>query len=399
MIASAREIGLGAMRLSTDEARDEAGALGVLQAALDAGVTLIDTAPTYGRDERDLHHNERLVARAVEGRPGIRVVTKCGMRREGLAWIPDGKRKTLTSGAEASAAALGVGSLDVLLLHARDPQTRIETSARALEELRRAGLARHVGLSNPTRADLEAARRVAEIEFVELELGVFADEAWKSGLARLALDAGLVVLMHSPLGGPKRAPRLARDALLRELASKHGITPGTVALAYHYGLHPRLVPIPGARRIESAVGAAQAATRSLEDEDVARLDERFAAGARAMGRHRSPPRIADAGASPREVVVIMGIQGSGKSTLARDWVTHGYERLNRDERGGSLKALAAALDARLAAGGERFVLDNTYPTRASRAEVIHVAERHGAAVRCIHLEAPPWVAERNVVRR
>jgi predicted kinase len=95
----------------------------------------------------------------------------------------------------------------------------------------------------------------------------------------------------------------------------------------------------------------------------------------------------------------MGIPGAGKSRLAREHVEQGYERLNRDERGGSLRALARALDERLAAGARRVVLDNTYPTRASRRDVLDVAARHGATVRCVWLDTPLAQAQANLVER
>src|SRR5258706_16401061 len=118
-------IGLGCMRLSTEPERDEASALATLAAALDAGVTLFDTARSYATGEADLGHNERLLARAWrtrEARPAARVVTKCGMRRDGGAWIPDGRAKRIAEDASGSVEALGGVPIDILLLHAPDPR-------------------------------------------------------------------------------------------------------------------------------------------------------------------------------------------------------------------------------------------------------------------------------------
>ena len=95
----------------------------------------------------------------------------------------------------------------------------------------------------------------------------------------------------------------------------------------------------------------------------------------------------------------MGIPGAGKSTHVRAWVERGYERLNRDERGGTLRGLALELDARLKAGARRVVLDNTYVTRASRDRVLEIAQRHGVPVRCIWLDTPLEQAQVNVVER
>ncbi len=95
----------------------------------------------------------------------------------------------------------------------------------------------------------------------------------------------------------------------------------------------------------------------------------------------------------------MGIPGAGKSRIAEEYVARDYLRLNRDERGGSLRELAAALDEELAAGARRVVLDNTYLTRASRSYVIETANRHRAEARCIWLDTPLAQAQVNLVER
>jgi predicted kinase len=98
-------------------------------------------------------------------------------------------------------------------------------------------------------------------------------------------------------------------------------------------------------------------------------------------------------------VIVMGIPGAGKTRIAHDYAERGYERLNRDERGGSLRALAAALDDRLGAGARRVVLDNTYLTRAARSHVVDAAARHGLPVRCVWLRTPLAQAQVNMVER
>src|SRR5262245_41446698 len=103
-------IGLGCMRLSTELAHDEPSAIAILNEALDAGLHVFDTARAYAPGENHLGHNERLVARACRTRAGVRVVTKCGMRRDGGAWIPDGRAKSIEEDVTASVEALsGVG--------------------------------------------------------------------------------------------------------------------------------------------------------------------------------------------------------------------------------------------------------------------------------------------------
>jgi hypothetical protein len=95
----------------------------------------------------------------------------------------------------------------------------------------------------------------------------------------------------------------------------------------------------------------------------------------------------------------MGVPGAGKSLHAADLVARGYLRLNRDERGGSLRDVAAALEEALAGGAREVVLDNTYLTRASRSYVVDAATRHGISARCVWLDTPLAQAQVNLVER
>jgi hypothetical protein len=95
----------------------------------------------------------------------------------------------------------------------------------------------------------------------------------------------------------------------------------------------------------------------------------------------------------------MGVPGAGKSRLAAEYVERGYLRLNRDERGGSFREIAGALERTLADGARNVVLDNTYLTRASRSYVVDAAERHGVAPWCIWLDTPLAQAQVNLVER
>jgi predicted kinase len=196
------------------------------------------------------------------------------------------------------------------------------------------------------------------------------------------------VIAHSPLGGPRRAPRLARNEALAEVAKAHQATPAEVALAWLLALADGVVAIPGARRPETARSAAAAAKITLDPDERALLDREF--GAASAERRRR---------TGAEVVLVMGIPGAGKSRIAEEYVARGYERLNRDERGGSLRELAGALDERLAAGARRVVLDNTYLTRAARSYVVEAASRHGASTRCVWLDTPLAQAQVNIVER
>ena len=400
-MSSARDIGLGCMRLSTDLDRDEARSISTLHAALDAGVTLLDTAAAYGLGEHDMHHNEALIARALASWPQPtarrpRVVTKIGLARRGASWIPEGSARAITRAAEESVRALGAAP-DALLLHVPDPKVPLATSIRALAELERAGMARSVGVSNVSLTQLDEARSVHPgLAWAELALGAFDDEAARGGVlsACLASDA-ITVLAHTPLGGPKKLARLGRDPTLAPHAERLGVTVPTLVLAWLYALSPRLVPIPGARRPETAVLAARAARVVLDDEAQGALDRRFAPISRAARGTGAPATLRD----DAEIVLVMGLPAAGKTSAVREWTERGYERLNRDERGGTLSGLAKVLDERLAAGVTRFVADNTYVSRASRADVLEIARAHGVPVCCVWLDTPLEQAQINAVAR
>lgn len=396
MFAAVR-VALGCMRLSTEPTRNDERALELLGAALDAGVRIFDTARSYALDERDLGHNERLVGRALKGRAGLatRVITKCGMRRDGGAWLPDGRARTIVEDANASVEALDGVPIDVLLLHAPDPRVSIATSARALARVKEDGLARAVGVCNVSRKQLEEALAEAPITAVEVALGAYDDLAIRAGVLGFCSERGIELLAHSPLGGPERARRLARDPELARIAARLQVGTIEVFLAYLLAVSPGIVPIAGARRVETASRLACAAKLMLDEEQLAALDARFAA----LGGLRRPSTVVAGARAQREVVLLMGVPGSGKSRAAQAYTERGYERLNRDLLGGSLKKMARLLDERLAAGAARVVLDNTYVTRASRYDIVRVASAHGAKVRCVHLQTPLAEAQINVILR
>jgi aryl-alcohol dehydrogenase-like predicted oxidoreductase/adenylate kinase family enzyme len=387
-------IGLGCMRLSTDERPDDERALATIAAAVEAGITVFDTARSYGRDETELGHNERLLARALRhagGAETARIVTKGGMARVAGAWVPDGRARTIRADCEASLEALDGLPIDLFLIHAPDPRTPWQTSLRALARLADDGLVTHVGVANVNRRLLDEALELAPIAAVQVALSPFDDTALRGGVLERCVEAGLACIAHSPLGGPRRAGRVGRIEALVEVAKRRGVSPAGVALAWLLALSPAIVAIPGARRPETARAAAHAARLELDASEREQLDD-------ALGRARPARRLPSAAGSP-DVVVVMGIPGAGKTRVAAEYVDRGYVRLNRDERGGSLRGLAGALDEALAAGATQVVLDNTYLTRASRSFVVEIAGRHGGRARCVWLDTPTAQAQVNLVLR
>jgi aryl-alcohol dehydrogenase-like predicted oxidoreductase len=369
-------IGLGCMRLP----EDEDAATATLEAAVDAGITLFDTARAYGG-------NEQRLARALRGTPA-RVITKGGMRRDGGLWLADGRAKSLRADCEASLDALDGLPVELYLVHAPDPRTPWATTVRALARLADDGLVTRVGVSNVNRKQLDEAVELAPIAGVEIAVSPFDDKALRGGVVDRCAELAIEVIAHSPLGGPRRAPALARQPALVAAAVAHDATPAEVALAWLRALG--VVPIPGARNPEAARSAARAASLRLDLDELARLDDAF-------GRDRRSARRP--GATGAEVVLVMGVPGAGKTRIAEQYATDGYRRLNRDERGGSLRELAAALDDELAGGARKVVLDNTYLSRAERSRVVEIAARHGGSVRCVWLDTPLVQAQVNLVER
>jgi histidinol phosphatase-like enzyme len=172
------------------------------------------------------------------------------------------------------------------------------------------------------------------------------------------------------------------------------VTPQDIALAWLLDLAYVVVPIPGPTRLETAARVGRAYDVKLSDDDRARLDGR--ASQTYVGRtFRSATNQPDDG----ELVLIMGLPASGKSTLAASLVERGYTRLNRDETGGSLAALIPRMAALVASGATRFVADNTYVTRLSRAPLLDAAAGLGLRVRGLWLTTGIEDAQTNVVWR
>lgn len=398
LLESGRPLALGCMRLSTEPDRNDDAAIGVIRAALDAGFRFFDTADAYAHDAADAGHNERLLARALAGWPGDRsglvVATKGGLTRPGGNWVADGRARHLAAACEASRRALGVDRIQLYQLHAPDPRTPLATSVRALEALRRGGAIEAIGLCNVNLGQLQEARGIAEIASVQVELSILHDGPLLDGIAEYCAAHGIALIAHRPLGGVKARRRIERDVVLNRIAARHGATPFEIALAWLRDLSAVVVPLAGATTIETVRSIARAHDLTLTADDRAELDDRVPAASRMRPRSHPP-------ASPLngEVVLIIGLPATGKSTLAQQFVADGFDRLNRDESGGTLASLASALDHRMAAGASRWVLDNTYASRRSRAVVIEAARRRGVPVRCVWLTTSLDDAQVNAVHR
>jgi len=268
-------VGLGAMPMSLAGRPDEARSLRTIHAALDAGVTLIDTADAYCLGESEVGHNERLVAKALAswpgGRDGVLVATKGGHTRPGREWGLDGRPEHLRQACEASLRALGVEAIGLYQLHRPDPKVPFAESVGALAELRAAGKVRMVGLSNVSVDQIELARRIVEVASVQNEFS----PRFRRSEGELAWCAAhhIAFLPWSPLGGIGRGGMLGqRHSAFAEVAGRHGVSPQQVALAWELAKAPVVIPIPGARRPETIADSAAAASLRLDDDELDRLD-------------------------------------------------------------------------------------------------------------------------------
>jgi aryl-alcohol dehydrogenase-like predicted oxidoreductase len=407
-----KPIGIGCMRLSTERDRDDARGIEVLHAALDAGITFLDTANAYCWDDSEVGHSERLVAHAIatwNGRSGLAtgdrsrivVATKGGLTRPNGQWVPDGRARHLRDACEASLKALAVDQIDLYQLHAVDPRVPLSTSVRGLASLKDEGLVARIGLCNVNVGQIEEARRITEISTVQVELSVWHDENLLNGVVQYCAEQSIQLIAYRPLGGSRRVRQLRHHPVLRELAEQHAATPAEIALAWINALSPQIVSIPGATTLESITSIVRAHTISLSVDVRERLDARF--GGRRGGSSDPPALGVSKDMPPRntdgDVVLIMGLPGAGKSTAARVYVDAGYARLNRDDAGGSLSGLLPELQHVVEEGHTRVVLDNTYMSRASRARVIQAANTLGLKVRCVWIATSVEDAQVNAVSR
>ena len=269
-------VGYGGMHLSLEERPPEAQALGVLHAALDAGVTLIDTADVYCLDQHDIGHNERLVASALRSwggsRDGVVVATKGGLVRPAGRWETDARPAQLRAACDRSLAALGVERIDLYQLHAPDPKVPFEESIGALAALREAGKIRWVGLSNVSVEQIERARRIVPVVSVQNRLNPFFREALTSGVVAHCATHGLGFLAYSPTGGGRLTRKLPTHPVLQPMAARQGVTAHALVIAWALSRGPTVIPIPSARRVEHALDSVAAAGLELSADDLGAID-------------------------------------------------------------------------------------------------------------------------------
>ena len=266
-------IALGGMLLSITGRPPEDQGVAVIYAALENGVTLIDTADAYSTDERDFNHNEKLIAKALRRRRWtVQVATKVGCRRPGGAWTVDAHPDYLVQAAHRCLDALNVETIDVLQLHAPDVRVPFEDSVGALARLREQGKARHLGLCNVTIEQVERARRIAPIACVQNRWNVNDRRPETEGMLDFCTTHGIAFLAYSPFGGTLGAPSLGTFGKIADEARRRRVSPYRLLLGWMLARSPVAIPIVGARRVESALDSTSAGSLQLSPVDVKTIE-------------------------------------------------------------------------------------------------------------------------------
>lgn len=261
-------LGFGAMRLTGEgiwgEPADRDEAIAVLRTAIELGITLIDTADSYGPEV-----SERLIAEALYPYPkDLVIATKAGFTRPGPGqWVEDGRPEHLRSAVEGSLRRLRLEFIDLLQLHRIDPKVPMEDQIGALLELQRAGKIRHIGLSEVSVAQIEAVRRLATIVSVQNQYN----------LAYRNSEQVLEYCTRERLGFIPWFPLATGDlaqpgGAVARVAERIGALPSQVALAWLLAKSPVMLPIPGTSQVSHLRENTDAAQLALDDRAMQELD-------------------------------------------------------------------------------------------------------------------------------
>jgi aryl-alcohol dehydrogenase-like predicted oxidoreductase len=274
---------------------DDGESVKTIRRAVELGVTLLDTAMSYGQG-----HNEQIVCRALAElaeRDEIQVATKFGIVRTDDGVSLDGRPEHVRGYCDASLRRLGVDVIDLYYLHRVDPDVPIGETVQAMAQLVDDGKVRHLGVSEVTAEQLRAADAVHPIAAVQFEWSMLWREP-EVGIVPAARDLGVGLVPYSPLGRGLLTATLGHDTVgssdfrrtdprfldrnldrnlsqtqaLRGVADSLQITPGQLALAWLLAQGNDVVPIPGTRRLDRVTENALAAHIDLSQADLASLD-------------------------------------------------------------------------------------------------------------------------------
>jgi aryl-alcohol dehydrogenase-like predicted oxidoreductase len=280
---SVSAIGLGGMPISVEGRPDEARALRTIHAALDAGVTFIDSANAYhqasdavGHDETG--HNESLIAKALATWGGdasqVLVATKGGhLRTSDGTWVLNGRPEHIKQAAQESAARLGVEVIGLYQYHRPDPDVPYAETIGAFADLLDQGLIQMAGISNANPEQIRLANDILGGRLAAVQ-NQFSP-GYRVSLPELELCAAMSIafMPWKPLGGSRHAQELgAQFPAFARVAEARGVSAQQVALAWELSLAPTVIPIPGATRPESILDALAALELHLTTEEQESLN-------------------------------------------------------------------------------------------------------------------------------
>jgi pyridoxine 4-dehydrogenase len=263
-----QRLGYGAMQLTGPgvwgEPADRPGALAVVRAALEQGVDFIDTADSYGPQV-----SEQIIAEAAFPYPdGLVIATKAGLTRTGPGgWPPCGRPEYLTQQVELSLRNLKVDRIDLIQLHRIDPQVPLADQLGAFADLKEQGKVRHIGVSEVSVEELQAAQAITEIASVQNLYNLTNRQS--QDVLEYAEAQGIAFIPWFPIAtGDLAKPDSPVAAVAKELDA----TPSQVALAWLLQKSPVILPIPGTKSVEHLTENLGAAQLTLSADDMAKLD-------------------------------------------------------------------------------------------------------------------------------
>jgi len=274
-------IGLGAMPMSMNDDKkypEQDQAIATVHAALDAGVTFIDTADIYAPSWDTMGHNEQIVGRALKSYGDsvdhVVVGTKGGITRsEGEQWGRDGSLEYLRGAVQKSLRNLDVEVIDLYQWHRPDRWMLYSDAIANFKALQDEGLIKAIGISNANVEEIEVALQVLGEGGLASVQNEFSPN-FRSSQDELDFcgEHGVAFLPWSPLGGTGGGARGVgeRFTVFAEIARSHGVSPQQVVLAWELSLGGHVIPIPGARRPESITDSAKAADLVLTNAELAR---------------------------------------------------------------------------------------------------------------------------------
>ncbi|WP_433516319.1 aldo/keto reductase [Nonomuraea sp. CA-143628] len=256
---------------------DEAQSIKTIHAALDAGVTLIDTADAYTPSADQVGHNERIVAKALASWSGdtgdVLVATKGGHTRvEGGGWQVNGRPDYLAEACERSLKALGVEAIGLYQHHRPDPAVPYEETLGGLRDLLDAGKILMAGISNANPEQIRLAHEILGGRLASVQNEYSPKFRTSEPEIDVCAELGVAFLPWSPLGGISSASELGgKHTAFGTVAAARGVSPQQVCLAWELARSPVVIPIPGASRPESIIDSAAAADLVLTDEELSLL--------------------------------------------------------------------------------------------------------------------------------